>query len=66
LTYIAFFSSSETIEFKIPKIHDTELLHFFDIKSGSVEVPVLLIRDDGVIFPTGLTFTYQNVICNEK
>jgi hypothetical protein len=57
--------STETIEFTLPPVQklkaDAELIQRCNVSEGKIEVPILLVRNDGVVFPTGLTFNYRNV-----
>lgn len=62
---ISVLRGTESIEFVIPDVQtvvaDKEMLQYCKIESNGIEVPVFLVRDDGVIFPADLSFSYLNV-----
>lgn len=51
------------IEFVVPSIDqimkDEDLFRMCNVGGETVGVPVLLIRSDGVVFPTGQVFAYK-------
>lgn len=58
-----FFSGTELLEFIVPPpelVADKETSSLFVIAPNTLEVPISLVREDGVIFATGLRFTYTN------
>uniref|UniRef100_A0A8R1DL14 Suppressor of hairless protein n=1 Tax=Caenorhabditis japonica TaxID=281687 RepID=A0A8R1DL14_CAEJA len=58
------FRSEESLSCHIPPAAQTRNNNhpwLFTTKTGDTEVPISLVRDDGVIYSTGLTFSYKNL-----
>lgn len=57
------YRSAEILDCDIPKIEELvknpEILEVCEVQRDSVEVPIFLVREDGVVYSTCLTFTYM-------
>lgn len=57
--------SAELLDCDIPKLDQLRqypgVFDVCEVQRDSVEVPIFLVRDDGVIYSTCMTFTYLNV-----
>ncbi|KAI6175335.1 hypothetical protein M3Y97_00677700 [Aphelenchoides bicaudatus] len=54
------FKSTDCLECKVPKL--TELQPQWPLFAQTGSVPILLVREDGVIYPTRLSFPYPNLL----